>query len=105
MAQLQKAIRIKLKAYDHRLVEMACERIIKAVEPTGAIIRGPLPLPSDTMIFTVLRSPHVHKKSREQFKQTIHKRLIQIYYSSDKTIEAMERVELPSGVHVEIKPL
>lgn len=101
--QTQKVIKIKLKSYDHRLVDIACERIVKSVEPTGAEIKGPIPLPNKTTIFTVLRSPHVHKKSREQFKQVIHKRIIYIYYFSDKTLEIMKKIELPSGVYVEVK--
>ncbi len=99
----QKVLKIKLKAYDHRLIEMACDRIIKSLKPTGAIISGPIPLPSKTTIFTVLRSPHVHKKSREQFKQVVHKRLIYVYYHSDKTIEAIEKIEIPSGIYIEVK--
>jgi small subunit ribosomal protein S10 len=96
-------IRIKLKSYDHNLVERSAEKLIKTVKSTGAIVSGPIPLPTKKKIFTVLRSTFVHKTSREQFELNTHKRLIDIYQFNEKTIEALTRLELPSGVDVEIK--
>ena len=96
-------IRIKLKSYDHNLVDKSAEKIVKTVKSTGAIVNGPIPLPTQRKIFTVLRSPHVNKKSREQFGLFAHKRLMDIYSSSSKTVDALMKLELPSGVEVEIK--
>ncbi|HBH06655.1 MAG TPA: 30S ribosomal protein S10 [Flavobacteriales bacterium] len=96
-------IRIKLKSYDHNLVDKSAEKIVKTVKTTGAIVNGPIPLPTQRKIFTVLRSPHVNKKSREQFQLNGHKRLMDIYSSSSKTVDALMKLELPSGVEVEIK--
>ena len=96
-------IRIKLKSYDHNLVDKSAEKIVKTVKSTGAVISGPVPLPTHPRIYTVLRSPHVNKKSREQFELSSYKRLIDIYSSSSKTVDALMRLELPSGVEVEIK--
>lgn len=100
---MSQKIRIKLKSYDHMLVDKSTEKIVKAVKATGAVIVGPIPLPTNKKIFTVLRSPHVNKKSREQFQLSAFKRLIDIYSSSSKTIDALIKLELPSGVEVEIK--
>ena len=96
-------IRIKLKSYDHNLVDKSADKIVKTVKATGAVITGPIPLPTHRKIFTVLRSPHVNKKSREQFKLNSYKRLLDIYSSSSKTVDALMKLELPSGVEVEIK--
>ncbi len=96
-------IRIKLKSYDHNLVDKSAEKIIKAVKGTGAVAKGPIPLPTHKKIFTVLRSPHVNKTSREQFQLCSYKRLLDIFSSSSKTIDALMKLELPSGVEVEIK--
>ncbi|GAB4395860.1 MAG: 30S ribosomal protein S10 [Microscillaceae bacterium] len=96
-------IRIKLKSYDHNLVDKSAEKIVKAVKATKAIVNGPIPLPTKKEIFTVLRSPHVNKKSREQFQLNTYKRLVDIYSSSPKTVDALMKLELPSGVDVEIK--
>ncbi len=96
-------IRIKLKSYDHNLVDKSAEKIVKTVRSTGAVISGPIPLPTKKRIFTVLRSPHVNKKSREQFQLCTYKRLLDIYSSTSKTIDALMKLELPSGVDVEIK--
>ena len=96
-------IRISLRAYDHILLDKSTEKIVKTAKSTGAIISGPIPLPSKRSIYTVLRSPHVNKKSREQFKLCSYKRLLDIYSSSSKTIDALMKLELPSGVEVEIK--
>ncbi|MFZ5515728.1 MAG: 30S ribosomal protein S10 [Candidatus Zhuqueibacterota bacterium] len=96
-------IRIKLKAYDHRLIDKSTDKIIKTAKATGANISGPIPLPTRRSIYTVLRSPHVDKKSREQFETRIHKRLIDILNSNPKTVDALMKLELPAGVDVEIK--
>lgn len=96
-------IRIKLKAYDHNLIDKSTERIVKTAKTTGAAISGPIPLPTQKTIYTVLRSPHVDKKSREQFETRIHKRLIDILNASPKTVDALMKLELPAGVDVEIK--
>ena len=96
-------IRIKLKSYDHSLVDKSAEKIVKTVRPTGAVVTGPLPLPTEKKIFTVLRSPHVNKKAREQFQLCTYKRLLDIYNTSQKTVSALEKLELPSGVEIEIK--
>ena len=100
---MSQKIRIKLKSYDHNLVDKSAEKIDKTVKTTGAIVSGPIPLPTHKRIYTVLRSPHVNKKSREQFQLCAYKRLMDIYSSSSKTIDALMKLELPSGVDVEIK--
>ncbi len=96
-------IRIKLKAYDHNLIDKSSERIVRTVKQTGAIVSGPIPLPTQRSIYTVNRSPHVDKKSREQFEVRVHKRLIDIFSSTQKTVDALMRLELPAGVDVEVK--
>ena len=96
-------IRIKLKSYDHNLIDKSAEKIIRTVKSTGAVVSGPIPLPTRKRIYTVLRSPHVDKKSREQFEARSHKRLIDILSTSSKTVDALMKLELPSGVDVEIK--
>ena len=96
-------IRIKLKSYDHNLVDKSAERIVKTVKETGAVVSGPIPLPTHKRIFTVNRSTFVNKKSREQFELSSYKRLVDIHSSSEKTIDALMKLELPSGVDVEIK--
>ena len=96
-------IRIKLKSFDHNLIDKSTERIVRTVKQTGAVVSGPIPLPTRRTVYTVNRSPHVDKKSREQFETRIHKRLIDIFSSTQKTIDALMKLELPSGVEVEIK--
>ncbi|MBA99710.1 MAG: 30S ribosomal protein S10 [Chitinophagales bacterium] len=96
-------IRIKLKSYDYNLVDKSSEKIVKTVRSTGAVVSGPIPLPTKRKIFTVLRSPHVNGKSKEQFQLDTYKRLLDIYSSTSKTIDALMKLELPSGVDVEIK--
>jgi small subunit ribosomal protein S10 len=96
-------IRIKLKSYDHNLIDKSSERIVKTVKLTGAVVSGPVPLPTRRSIYTVNRSPHVDKKSREQFETRVHKRLIDIFSSTQKTIDALMKLELPAGVDVEVK--
>ena len=103
--KMSQKIRIKLKSYDHQLVDKSAEKIVKAVKATGAIVSGPIPLPTHKRIFTVNRSTFVNKKSREQFQLSDFKRLIDIYSSTAKTVDALMKLELPSGVEVEIKVL
>ena len=100
---MSQRIRIKLQSYDHNLVDKSAEKIVKTVRSTGAVVTGPIPLPTHKKIFTVLRSPHVNKKAREQFQMCTYKRLIDIHSSSAKTVDALMKLELPSGVDVEIK--
>lgn len=99
----KKRIRIKLKSYDHTLVEKSAEQIVKSVKASGAIVSGPIPLPTRKRIITVNRSTFVNKKAREQFQLSNYKRLIDIYSSTAKTVDALMKLELPSGVEVEIK--
>ena len=100
---MNQKIRIKLKSYDHNLVDKSAEKIVKTVKSTGAVVSGPIPLPTHKRIYTVLKSPHVNKKAREQFELCSYKRLMDIYSSSSKTVDALMKLELPSGVDVEIK--
>ena len=100
---MSQKIRIKLKSYDHNLVDKSAEKIVKTVKVTGAIVSGPIPLTTRKRIFTVNRSTFVNKKSREQFELSSFKRLIDIYSSTEKTVDALMKLELPSGVEVEIK--
>jgi len=96
-------IRIKLKAYDHRILDQSVKKIVETIESTGAKICGPIPLPTKISRFTVLRSPHTHKDSREQFEMRVHKRLIDILESNPKTVDALMGMTLPTGVNVEVK--
>jgi len=96
-------IRIKLKAYDHRLLDQAVSEIVETVKRTGAKLSGPIPLPTKKETYTVLRSPVIDKKSREQFELATHKRLLQIVEPTSKTIDALRKLNLPAGVDVEIK--
>ena len=100
---MSQKIRIKLKSYDFNLVDKSAEKIVKTVKMTGAVVSGPIPLPTHKKIYTVLRSPHVNKKAREQFQLCTHKRLLDIYTSSSRTVDALSKLDLPSGVDVEIK--
>jgi len=96
-------IRLKLKSYDHRLLDKAVKQIILTARRTGAQLMGPVPLPNKKRCFTVLRSPHVNKKSREQFELTTHKRVLDIVSPSDKTMDALMKLNISSGVDVEIR--
>jgi len=96
-------IRIKLKAYDHRLLDQSTQEIVETAKRTGAKISGPIPLPTKREIYTVLRSPVIDKRSREQFELSTHKRLLQLLEPTAKTIDALRKLNLPAGVHVEIK--
>mmetsp|Transcript_26954 Transcript_26954/g.62625 ORF Transcript_26954/g.62625 Transcript_26954/m.62625 type:complete len:102 (-) Transcript_26954:6341-6646(-) len=100
---MNQKIRIKLRSYDHHLIDRSSVKIVQAVKAAGAIVSGPVPLPSKKEIYTVLRSPHVSKKSREQFQYATYKRLIDIHSHSTKAVDALMKLELPSGVGVEIK--
>lgn len=100
---MSQKIRIKLKSYDHNLVDKSAEKIVKTVKSTGAVVSGPIPLPTHKRIYTVLRSPHVNKKAREQFQLCAYKRVLDIHSSTAKTVDALMKLELPSGVEVEIK--
>ncbi len=98
-----KKIRIKLKAYEHQLIDQSAERIVDTAKRTGAGVSGPIPLPTEREVITILRSPHKHKDSREQFEARTHKRLIDILSPTPKTVEALMRLDLPAGVDIEIK--
>ncbi len=100
---MSQRIRIKLKSYDHNLVDKSAQKIVKTVKSTGAVVNGPIPLPTKKRIYTVLRSTFVNKKAREQFELSSYKRLLDIYSTTSKTIDALMKLELPSGVEVEIK--
>jgi len=97
---MNQRIRIKLKSYDYSLVDKSAETIVKTVKATGAIVNGPIPLPTHKQIFTVLRSTFVNKKSREQYELSSYKRLLDIYSTTSKTIDALMKLKLPSGVEV-----
>ena len=96
-------IRIKLKAYDHRVLDNAATKIVETIKRTGGVISGPVPLPTDVEKFTILRAVHKYKDSREQFEMRTHKRLIDIKNPSKETIEALTHLDLPSGVDIQIK--
>lgn len=96
-------IRIKLKAYEHTLIDQSAERIVETAKRTGARVSGPIPLPTEKEVVTILRAVHKYKDSREQFETRTHKRLIDILRPSNKTVEALMGLELPAGVEIEIK--
>ena len=96
-------IRIKLKAYEHNLIDQSSERIVETAKRTGAKVSGPIPLPTETEIVTILRAPHKYKDSREQFEMRTHKRLIDIHNPNPRTVDAMMKLDLPAGVEIEIK--
>ncbi len=102
-SKMSQRIRIKLQSYDHNLVDKSTEKIVKTVRATNAAVVGPIPLPTEKKIYTVLRSPHVNKKAREQFQLRTHKRLIEIYSPNAKTVDALSKLELPSGVDIQVK--
>ena len=103
MAASKKMIRIRLKAYDHQLIDQAASQIVETAKRTDAKVAGPIPLPTKKEIITILRAVHKYKDSREQFEMRIHKRLIDILRPSNKTVEALMGLELPAGVEIEIK--
>ena len=103
MAAQKEMIRIRLKAYDHQLIDQAAEKIVETAKRSGSDVSGPIPLPTRKEIVTILRSVHVNKDSREQFERRTHKRLIDVIKPSPKTVEALMSLELPAGVDIEIK--
>lgn len=102
MAKQQK-IRIRLKAYDHKALDQSAAKIVDTAKRSGAMVSGPIPLPTEKSIYTILRAPHVYKDSREQFEMRTHKRLIDIIEPNAKTVDAITRLDLPAGVSIEIK--
>ena len=100
---VKEKIRIRLKGYDHNLVDKAAEKIVETAKRTGAQVSGPIPLPTEKEVITVLRAVHKYKDSREQFEYRTHKRLIDILKPSNKTVEALTSLQLPAGVEIEIK--
>ena len=96
-------MRITLKAYDHQLVDNSASKIVETVKKTGAKVSGPVPLPTKKEVVTILRAVHKYKDSREQFEQRTHKRLIDVVAPSDKTVDALSRLEMPAGVNIDIK--
>ena len=103
MANNKQKIRIRLKAYDHEILDNSAQKIVDSAIKTGADVSGPVPLPTEVEIITILRSVHVNKKSREQFEQRTHKRLIDIINPTQKTVDTLMKVNLPAGVDIEIK--
>ena len=100
---VKEKIRIRVRGYDHQLVDAAAEKIVETAKRTGAKVSGPIPLPTDTEIVTILRAVHKYKDSREQFEQRTHKRLIDIIAPTNKTVDALQRREMPAGVYIDIK--
>ena len=96
-------IRIRLKAYDYVVLDQSAERIVDTAKRTGAKVSGPIPLPTEKEIVTILRSPHKHKDSREQFEMRTHKRVIDILYPTQKTVDSLMKLDLPAGVDIEMK--
>jgi small subunit ribosomal protein S10 len=101
----QQKIRIRLKAYDHEVIDQTARKIVDTVTRTGARVSGPVPLPTERNVYCVIRSPHKHKDSREHFEMRTHKRLIDILDSSAKTVDSLQRLDLPAGVDIELKIL
>ena len=96
-------IRIRLQAYEHRILDQSADKIVETAKRTGATISGPIPLPTERTLYTVIRSPHKYKDSREQFEMRTHKRLIDIVNPTPKTVDSLMKLDLPSGVDIEIK--
>ncbi|AIM24381.1 30S ribosomal protein S10 [Melissococcus plutonius] len=96
-------IRIRLKAYEHRILDQSADKIVETAKRTGASVSGPIPLPTERSLYTVIRGPHVHKDARDQFEIRTHKRLIDIVNPTPKTVDALMKLDLPSGVNIEIK--
>ena len=102
MANAEK-IRIRLKAYDHKLLDVSAVQIVDTAKRTGARVSGPIPLPTEKSVYTILRSPHVNKDSREQFEMRTHKRLIDILEPTPKTVDSLMHLDLPAGIEIDIK--
>ena len=100
---VKERIRVRLKSYDHQLIDAAAEKIVETAKRTGSRVSGPIPLPTDKEVITILRAVHKYKDSREQFENRTHKRLIDILKPSNKTVEALTSLQLPAGVEIEIK--
>ena len=100
---VKETLRVRLKSYDHFLIDQAAEKIVETAKRNGASVSGPIPLPTDKEIVTILRSPHKYKDSREQFEIKTHKRIIDILEPTSKTVDALMRLDLPAGVDIEIK--
>ena len=103
MTSNSEKIRIRLKSYEHQVLDLSAAKIIDTAKRTGAKISGPIPLPTEKEIVTIIKSPHKHKDSREQFEMRTHKRLIDVLYPTQKTIEALTKLDLPAGVEIEVK--
>src|SRR5207344_1445723 len=103
MGDMAQSIRIRLKAFDHEIIDQSTKKIVETVLRTQATVRGPVPLPTEKHRFTVIRSPHKDKDSREHFEMRVHKRLLDIVDPTAKTVDALQRLELPAGVDIEIK--
>lgn len=101
--QQQQRIRIRLKAYDHKVIDQSTKQIVETALRTGASIAGPIPLPTKKTVYTVVKSPHVYKKGREQYEMRIHKRIIDVFSPTPKTIDSLMNLSLPAGVEAEIK--
>ena len=101
--QARQKVRIILKAFDHKMLDLSTGQIVETAERTGARVAGPVPLPTERTVYTVLRGPHVDKKSREQFETRIHKRLIDIYESTPQTVDSLMKLDLPAGIGIDIK--
>ena len=100
---VKEKIRVRLKSYDHTLIDAAAEKVVEVAKRNGAVVSGPVPLPTEKEIVTILRSPHKYKDSREQFERRTHKRLIDIMNPTQKVVDALMGVELPAGVEIEVK--
>ena len=96
-------IRIKMKSYDYRIIDETCQKLVDTAVRTGASVMGPIPLPTRRKIYCVLRSPHVNKDSREHFEVRIHKRIIDVYDPSSKTIDSLMKLDLPSGIDIDVR--
>jgi len=103
MADNRQMIRIRLKAFDHGVLDQSCAKIVQTVERTNARVQGPVPLPTEKHRYTVIRGPHKHKDSREHFEMRVHKRLLDIVDHTAKTVDSLQRLDLPAGVDIEIK--
>lgn len=103
MSNKKQKIRIRLKAYDHELLDASAQRIVETAKRTGAVVSGPVPLPTEKEVITILRAVHKYKDSREQFEQRTHKRLIDILNPNQKTVDSLMKLNLPAGVDIEIK--
>jgi len=99
----KQALRIRLVSYDHRLLDQSAKKIVDAAKKTGAVVSGPIPLPTEKEVFTIIRSPHKYKDSREQFERRTHKRLIDIVETTPKTMDALIHLEIPAGVDIILK--